>query len=93
MSREWVDDAKRPPRRGPDTRDKRWVMRCDVKVESGRCRTEGEPSRTQPDLAQYVAAGWFIAEVHGDICPDCLARGHKPRTAPHRLMAPTKETR
>jgi hypothetical protein len=88
VSREWVDDMKPRPRRGPDTRDRRWVMRCDVERPDGsRCRTEGEPSRTQPPLEDYAAAGWFIALVHGDVCPACLARGYEPRSAPHSAMA------
>lgn len=87
MTREWVDDMKPRPRRGPDTRDKRWVMRCDARSPYGaRCRTEGEPSHDQPSLTEYAAAGWFIAEVHGDICPDCLAKGVKPTAKPHSLM-------
>ena len=88
MSREWVDDMVPPPRRGPDTRDRRWVMRCDRFGEDGRCPTEvGPPSRTQPDLMSFVVAGWFIAHTHGDLCPACLAAGHKPSTPPSPLMA------
>ena len=91
MSREWVDDHKKPPRRGPDKRDKRWVMRCDCfhqdhGLEAGlvhRCKTEGEPSATQPPLEQYRDAGWFIARTHGDRCPTCLGMGHKPDAAAH----------
>lgn len=82
MSREWVDDAMKRPR------DKRWVMRCDVIHPSGqRCRTEGEPSPTQPDLETYSGQGWYIAAVHGDICPACLAAGYVPSAAPHPLMS------
>ena len=87
MSREWVDDMKPPPRRGPDTRDRRWVMRCDVERANGsRCPTEGEPSRDQPPLEDYAEAGWFIANLHGDICPDCLAKGYQPSREPHPVM-------
>jgi len=92
MSREWVDDAKPAPRRGPDTRDKRWVMRCDCwhadhGIDKGkllRCRTEGEPHPKQPDLGQYAEAGWFIAETAGDRCPACLALGHTPPATTNR---------
>ena len=96
MSREWVDDHMPAPRRGPDRRDKRWVMRCDCWQDHGvdrtkgavllRCPTEGEPSIEQPELKQYAEAGWFIAELSGDRCPDCLARGHNPTTAPYPLL-------
>ena len=95
MSREWVDDAKRPPRPGRlDKRDKRWVMRCDCWDGHGldgqgrlrRCRTEGEPSVEQPDLQQYMDAGWFIAATHGDRCPACVAAEHPSWTEPHHLM-------
>ncbi len=93
MAREWVDDMKPRPRSGPDTRDKRWVMRCDVTKQSGRrCTTQGEPSRTQPPLADYAAAGWFIAELHGDVCPKCLANGYQPWTTPHPSMTTDKES-
>ena len=86
MSREWVDDLKPGPNRGkPDLRDKRWVMRCDVRHYdsrrpdwSRRCSTEGEPSIGQPPLKQYAEAGWFIAHTHGDVCPKCLAAGSIP---------------
>lgn len=82
MSREWVDDLK------PRPKDKRWVMRCDVIHPSGmRCKTEGEPSPLQPDLDQYAEAGWYIAAVHGDICPNCLTSGYQPSAAPHPLMS------
>ena len=88
MSREWVDDRKPAPRPGrPDTRDKRWVMRCDTYHPSGkRCTTEGEPSPHQPDLKIYVDAGWFIGKTWGDMCPRCLASGYVPPAEPHRLM-------
>ena len=86
MSREWVDDLKPAPRWGEhDTRDKRWVMRCDCwHADHGtdgtgrllRCHTEGEPHNSQPELQQYADAGWYIAKVHGDLCPDCLSAGH-----------------
>jgi hypothetical protein len=90
MSREWVDDMKPAPRRGPDTRDRRWVMRCDVRrADDSRCPTEGEPSREQPPLEDYAGAGWFIAKVHGDICPDCLAKGYQPRSEPHPAYSAT----
>ena len=86
MSREWVDDMKPPPRRGPDTRDKRWVMRCDVLRPNGsRCPTTGEPSATQPSLVRYAADGWFIAQTHGDVCPSCLTKGYVPMAQPHPL--------
>jgi hypothetical protein len=63
-------------------------MRCDVGVFDGkRCQTESEPpSRKQPDLLAFVLEGWFIAKVHGDICPACLEDGVKPKREPHRLM-------
>ena len=91
MSREWVDDHKSPPRTGPDTRDKRWVMRCDCwhqdhGIKAGqerRCKTKGEPSPTQPPLEPYRVAGWFIARSHGDRCPECLAMGHDPISPEH----------
>lgn len=96
MSREWVDDMKKPPRRGPDRRDKRFVMRCDCfhpehGLEAGlahRCKSRGNPAPigTQPPLEAYAAAGWFIARLHGDRCPDCLAAGHAPSAEPHVLM-------
>lgn len=93
MAREWVDDMKPLPKRGPDTRDKRWVMRCDVTRDDGsRCPTEGEPSKRQPPLREYRDAGWFIAAVHGDICPTCLASGEMPWTDPYPPFPLTKES-
>jgi hypothetical protein len=95
MSREWVDDMKPAPRRGPDTRDRRWVMRCDCwhtdhgtdkKGRVLRCKTEGEPSVEQPPLEGYATEGWFIANLEGDRCPACLSLGHEPTSAPHPLM-------
>jgi len=81
MSREWVDDKKRTPI------DKRWVMRCDVGLfgrggQPQRCATESEPSLTQPELWQFAAQGWFIAKLHGDVCPACLAVGIEPWAEP-----------
>lgn len=95
MSREWVDDLVKPPRRGPDNRDKRWVMRCDCfhaahgldgKRRLLRCPTEGKPSVTQPVLDDYAKDGWKIALVHGDLCPDCIG-GH-PAPTPEVLAGP-----
>jgi len=85
VSREWVDDAKRNPK------DKRWVMRCDVGLfeNYARCATVSEPSVSQPELWQFAADGWFIAEKHGDVCPACLAAGVAPMTAAHRLSGVT----
>lgn len=83
MSREWVDDAK------PKPKDKRWVMRCDVGLfdpTRDRCPTVSEPSVAQPELWQFAADGWFIAKLHGDVCPACMAEGYVPRKAPHALM-------
>lgn len=84
MSREWVDDRKKPPRPGqPDTRDKRWVMRCDVGLFDGnRCSTESEPFASQPPLTLFRERGWFIAAKHGDVCPSCLAAGVTPNSEP-----------
>ena len=102
MTREWVDAAKPAPRRGPDTRDRRWVMRCDVgEFGAGpRCPTESEPQRREPDLDIFIVEGWFIAEKAGDICPVCLAAGVKPSGPGIRrwltwnnLPHPTKEVR
>lgn len=92
MSREWVDDHKPPPRRGPDTRDKRWVMRCDRNIfgPDPRCTTVSEPSTTEPPLAPFIDQGWHIAARFGDICPDCLAAGHHPTSEPHPLMDSTR---
>lgn len=85
MSREWVDDRKRKPK------DKRWVMRCDVGLFDSsrkRCETESEPSWAQPELWQFAAQGWYIAKLHGDMCPVCLAAGERPptRSLPHPVM-------
>jgi len=84
MSREWVDDLKKKPI------DKRWVMRCDVGLFDStrtRCTTESEPSWSQPELWQFAAQGWFIADKHGDVCPVCIAEGILPKDKPHRIMA------
>lgn len=86
MSREWVDDAKKKPV------DKRWVMRCDVGLfgragQSTRCATESEPSVRQPELWQFAAEGWFVADKHGDVCPVCVAAGIEPWDQPNRVMA------
>ena len=87
MTREWVDDAKAVPG------DRRWVMRCDVQRPDGsRCPTQGEPSAHQPPLTDYARAGWFIANLSGDVCPDCLARGYRPSSTPHPVMRGVRVT-
>jgi hypothetical protein len=66
-------------------------MRCDCwHIDHGRdeknrilrCTTEGQPSSTQPPLAQYAAEGWFIAQTSGDRCPSCRAQGHGSNVTP-----------
>lgn len=82
MSREWVDDAK------PKPVDKRWVMRCDVIQPNGqRCSTTSPPAAHQSelDLGRFARAGWFIAKVHGDVCPICIASGIVPRSPAYGL--------
>lgn len=84
MSREWVDDAK------PKPVDKRWVMRCDVIHPSGkRCTTTSPPAAHQSELPleRYRDAGWFVAKVHGDICPICLTAGYLPRSEAYGFRA------
>jgi hypothetical protein len=86
MSREWVDDRKKKPV------DKRFVMRCDVISPSGRrCTTESEPVVRQSELPleRFIAEGWFVAKVHGDICPKCLALGYEPRSLAYGVRAPS----
>lgn len=83
MTRQWVDDGARVPK------DKRWVMRCDVgstDTNVARCQTRTEPTWKQRPLSEYVATGWFIAKLWGDVCPDCLAAGHQPTAEPSELM-------
>ena len=93
MTREWVDDAVPAPRRGPDNRDKRWVMQCDVGLFGDtRCPTTSEPSVVPPPLSDFEAAGWSLAKVHGDVCPFCLAKGIKPSTERYTSATATPAT-
>jgi hypothetical protein len=71
-------------------RHKRFVMRCDVISPSGRrCKTESEPAPSQGDLPleRFRDEGWFVAKVHGDICPKCLALGYEPRSEAYGFRA------
>lgn len=73
MTREWVDEM---------TRD--WVMVCD---EIG-CGTRSEAfPKAQPPLELFQDRGWFIAALHGDVCPACLAKGVEPTAKPYRPLA------
>lgn len=47
-----------------------WTWICD------RCGVEAGLARTQNKLLGMKAMralGWFIAELHGDLCPSCVA--------------------
>ncbi len=92
MTREWVDDRVRAPRRGPDLRDKRWVLRCDRYDARGRCPSQTEPSERPIALSAAIAAGWFMAATCGDQCPRCLAAGHQPTATPHPLTQAAIDT-
>lgn len=49
-----------------------WTWYCD------QCgRSSGELAWQQSRLSSLEtmrAAGWYIAQIHGDRCPDCLAK-------------------
>lgn len=62
MSQEWVS-----------RRDQRWRMKCDTRG----CLTTLPPTNTPRALGvlELAVEGWFIAEVFGDACPDCVADG------------------
>lgn len=64
MSRVWAEEHKREGLKPP------WRMVCD---RLG-CSTRTEPRPTENDLPleEFAQAGWFIASVHGDRCPECV---------------------
>lgn len=76
MSREWISK-----------RDQRWQMRCD------HCDHRSEPRARQDDLPleEFAKAGWFVAKLFGEWCPNCvaaaggiqalIARGERPHSA------------
>jgi hypothetical protein len=80
MSREWISK-----------KDQRWVMCCN------QCDHRTEPRATQNDLPleEFAQAGWFVAKLYGEWCPNCvseaggiaalIARGKQP----HGVMEPT----
>lgn len=61
--------------------NRQWRMYCD---QDG-CETRSEPFPAEPPLQMFQERGWFIAELFGDACPACLARGVHPTVEPHRM--------
>ena len=60
MSQEWISGE-----------DRRWQMQCNVKG----CTSVEDPTPGRQSLLSFARRGWFIAEVFGDACPDCVADG------------------
>lgn len=57
-----------------------WFMVCDRK----ECDTRVGPFTRQPDLQRFIDGGWFVANLWGDRCPECVAAGHvEPGVAPY----------
>ncbi|WP_016693296.1 hypothetical protein [Rhodococcus rhodochrous] len=67
----------------------KWRMYCDETT----CETCSEPFDTEPPLNLFVDRGWFIAELWGDVCPDCLGHGLMPTAKPHSLMRSKEESK
>jgi len=57
-------------RRFVSTTDRQWVMGCD------ECPHFVGPRASQGDLPleEFAEAGWFVARVFGDACPECVER-------------------
>ncbi|MGW4720842.1 hypothetical protein [Nocardia sp. NPDC004260] len=72
MTRQWISK-----------KNQNWVMVCD---QDG-CTSKSEPFPNQPDLGIFQGRGWFVANLFGDICPACLAKGVQPKGEPWRRKA------
>lgn len=56
-----------------------WVIVCD----ETDCATTSEKFPHLPDPDLFIERGWFMAELFGDVCPACLAKGVKPTATPY----------
>lgn len=63
MSREWATSKRWGG----------WVMVCDNWDDNCKTRSDVRPIQTDLPLSEFAEAGWYIAQVHGDLCPKCVA--------------------